>query len=164
MLLLVEVNIPFLHSFNTLCVRGIRNRKQKEIDSVILLIDYSKFCLFYNVKVFEKMYFRNFMDFLDFGFFWFFGIFWDFLGFFRKNPRVYEDFFELTTPRHTINWRQLARNLKAVMYNILFPIVSVTYIWTNRLSISGFLHCFSHWFILRTAAHCCYMHNRVLSR
>ena len=102
MLLLVEVNIPFLHSFNTLCVREIRNRKQKEIDSVILLIDYSKFCLFYNVKVFEKMYFGNFMDFLDYWFFWFFMIFWDFLGFFRKNPRVYEDFFELTTPRRSV--------------------------------------------------------------
>jgi hypothetical protein len=36
-----------------------------------------------------------------YGFFGFliFLIFWDFLGFFRKNPRVYEDFFELTTPR-----------------------------------------------------------------
>ena len=101
MLLLVEVNIPFLHSFNTLCVREIRNRKQKEIDSVILLIDYSKFCLFYNVKVFEKMYFRNFMDFLDFGFFL---IFWDFLGFlgffgiFSKKSEGVRGFFRVDNP------------------------------------------------------------------
>ena len=44
--------------------------------------------------------FRDFLDFWDFlDFFWILGIFGNFLGFFRKNMRVYEDFFELTTPR-----------------------------------------------------------------
>ena len=79
------------------------SKTKRNIDSVILLIDYSKFCLFYNVKVFEKNVFLEFYGFFGFWIFWFFGIFWDFLGFFRKNPRVYEDFFELTTPRSCLN-------------------------------------------------------------
>ena len=45
-------------------------------------------------------FFWNFLDFLDFlDFLEFFGFFWNFWRFFRKNMRVYEDFFELTTPR-----------------------------------------------------------------
>ena len=94
----LTLNIPFLHSFTTLYLRGIRNRKQKEIDSVILMIDYSKFCLFYNVKVFEKNVFSEFYGF--FGFLIFL-IFWDFLGFFgifSKKSEGVRGFFRVDNP------------------------------------------------------------------
>ena len=84
-------------------LRGIRNRKQKEIDSLILshFVDWLfKILLILQCKsIRKKCIFGILWIFWIFDFFWFFGIFGDFLGFFRKNPRVYEDFFELTTPR-----------------------------------------------------------------
>jgi len=82
-------------------LRGIRNRKQKEIDSLILShfsIDYSKFCLFYNVKVSEKNVFSEFYGF--FGFLIFL-IFWDFLGFFgifSKKSEGVRGFFRVDNP------------------------------------------------------------------
>ncbi len=110
--------IPFLHSFTTLYLRGIRNRKQKKIDSVILMIDYSKFCLSYSLKVFEKMYFGNFMYFFEFWIFWiFFDFFWFFWIFSKKSEGVL-GFFRVDNPSGFWGWIWLSTFISRVCLDV----------------------------------------------